>query len=143
MSSADASASPRYQAPYKATVREAANRGGSIMGRLVATTRQALQMLVAAFKDLDTKARKVLHLRLVQLAGTGFHLHLDDFEIGQSSLHRIQLLALGSLRLDKSFADLLLEGVEMIPRLMLSLAKDLNIRVIAKGVETRQQVAPL
>ncbi len=86
---------------------------------------------------------KVLHQRLEQLADAGFHLHLDDFGTGQSSLHRVQQLPFGSLKLDKSFVDLLLKGVETIPRIMLSLAKDLNMRVIAEGVETREQVVML
>ena len=52
-------------------------------------------------------------------------------------------MPVGSLKLDKSFVDLLLKGVDTIPRIMLSLAKDLNMQVIAEGVETREQVAML
>ena len=89
------------------------------------------------------KGDKELHQRLVQLAEVGFHLHLDDFGIGQSSLRRVPQLPFGSLKLDKSFVDLLLNGVDKITHLMLSLAKDLNMRVVAEGVETREQVTLL
>ena len=54
-SAADAPPSPRYQALYKATVKEAASRGGPIMGRLVAVARQALQGRAAASKELRVR----------------------------------------------------------------------------------------
>ncbi len=55
MPSADASPSPRYQALYTATVKEAASRGGPIMSHLVAAARQALQVRAAASKELRVR----------------------------------------------------------------------------------------
>ncbi|MBK7003375.1 MAG: EAL domain-containing protein [Rhodoferax sp.] len=80
---------------------------------------------------------------LVQLANAGYHLHLDDFGTGQSSLNRVQDLPFSSLKLDKSFVDLLLKDVDTIPRLMISLAQELDMQVIAEGVESLEQVGML
>jgi diguanylate cyclase len=77
------------------------------------------------------------------LAEAGFRLHLDDCGTGQSSLHPVQKLPFGSLKLDQSFFNLLLKEVETIPRLMLSLAKNSNMRVIGETVATRKQVTLL
>lgn len=52
---ADAPPSPRYQALYKATVKEATTRGGPIMARLVVAARQALQARGAASKELRVR----------------------------------------------------------------------------------------
>lgn len=80
---------------------------------------------------------------LVQLANAGYHLHLDDFGTGQSSLNRVQALPFSSLKLDKSFVDLLLKDVDTIPRLMMTLAQELDMQVIAEGVESPEQVGML
>lgn len=84
-----------------------------------------------------------LFAMLVQLKDAGYHLHLDDFGTGQSSLNRVQELPFGSLKLDKSFVDLLLKDVDTIPRLMISLAQELDMQVIAEGVESLEQVGML
>jgi hypothetical protein len=55
MPSADAPPSPRYQALYTATVKEAASRGGPIMSHLAAAARQALQVRAAASKELRVR----------------------------------------------------------------------------------------
>lgn len=59
--------SPRYQALYKATIQEAAQSGGPIMGRLAAAARQALQSQASASRDLRVRdamaeaAQQLLH----------------------------------------------------------------------------------
>lgn len=52
MPAAAASASPQYQALYRATVQEAAAGGHMLMGKLVAAARQGLQEREAACRDL-------------------------------------------------------------------------------------------
>lgn len=52
MPTAASSASPQYQALYRATVQEAAAGGHMLMGKLVAAARQALQVREAACRDL-------------------------------------------------------------------------------------------
>ena len=55
MQAAELTPSPRYQALYKATVLDAANSGGPMMGRLVVAARHALQARATASRDMRTR----------------------------------------------------------------------------------------
>jgi len=66
MPTAASSASPQYQALYRATVQEAAAGGNMLMGKLVAAARQGLQVREAACRDLrerDALAQSAKQLR--------------------------------------------------------------------------------
>lgn len=69
----------------------------------------------------------------------GFSLHLDDFGTGQSSLHRLQGLPVSTLKIDKSFVDLIATGDERFVKIILLLSQQLGLAVIAEGVETQYQ----
>ncbi|WP_256824104.1 putative bifunctional diguanylate cyclase/phosphodiesterase [Pseudomonas kurunegalensis] len=73
------------------------------------------------------------------LVEAGFKLHLDDFGTGYSSLQRLQYLPMSTLKLDKSFTRLIDEGDERIIKVILSLGEQLQMSVIAEGVETQHQ----
>jgi len=77
------------------------------------------------------------HLKLYVQAG--FSLHLDDFGTGQSSLHRLQSLPVSTLKIDKSFIDLIDTGDERFVQTILLLSQQLGLAVIAEGVETQHQ----
>jgi diguanylate cyclase (GGDEF)-like protein len=77
------------------------------------------------------------HLNLYVQAG--FSLHLDDFGTGQSSLHRLQGLPVSTLKIDKSFVDLIDSGDERFVKTILLLSEQLGLAVIAEGVETAHQ----
>ncbi len=77
------------------------------------------------------------HLNLYVRAG--FSLHLDDFGTGQSSLHRLQGLPVSTLKIDKSFVDLIETGDERFVKTILLLSQQLGLAVIAEGVETQHQ----
>lgn len=84
----------------------------------------------ALAQDADL-AKKQLDI----LAAAGFHLHLDDFGSGYSSLHRLQSLPFSTLKLDRSFVQLLDHGDERVARAIVSLAHQLGMNVIAEGIE--------
>ncbi len=70
----------------------------------------------------------------------GFHLHLDDFGSGYSSLASLNTLHLDTLKIDKSLVDFI--GNSNGERLLehtVALAKDLGIHVTAEGVEEEAQ----
>jgi sensor c-di-GMP phosphodiesterase-like protein len=75
-----------------------------------------------------------LHLRGVEIA-------LDDFGIGYSSLSRLIELPVDILKIDRSIISAIGQShrAEVITRAIFHMAKDLNMKVIAEGVETESQ----
>ncbi|WP_019895081.1 putative bifunctional diguanylate cyclase/phosphodiesterase [Hydrogenovibrio halophilus] len=79
---------------------------------------------------------------LKQLKELGFHISLDDFGTGFSSLSYLKNLPIDQLKIDKSFVDELPNQIKAvaIAKTIINLTDHLNINVIAEGVETQEQV---
>ena len=71
----------------------------------------------------------------------GFNISLDDFGTGYSSLSMLQDLTIDVLKIDKSFIDKI--GTSNIVKYIINIAKDFNIKTVAEGVETKEQVETL
>ncbi|MBI3673892.1 MAG: EAL domain-containing protein [Rhizobiales bacterium] len=80
-----------------------------------------------------------------QLIGLGVRIALDDFGTGFSSLSYLQRFAFSEVKIDRSF----IAGIEAssanlaIIRAVIGLGRDLDIDVVAEGVETAEQAAVL
>ncbi len=90
-------------------------------------------LLVANVEDVITK------MRVLKRIGVGFS--LDDFGTGYSSLSYLSRLPLDQLKIDRSFV-MNIESVDsaaVICAATISLAHNLNLKVVAEGVETDAQ----
>ncbi len=77
------------------------------------------------------------------LEGLGVRLSIDDFGTGYSSLSALKSFPVARLKIDKSFIDNLSgnDSDKAVASAVISLGQKLNLRVIAEGVETADQVA--
>jgi diguanylate cyclase (GGDEF)-like protein/PAS domain S-box-containing protein len=89
-------------------------------------------------QDLD---RAVATMK--ELQALGVRLAIDDFGIGYSSLNAVKTFPVGRLKIDKSFIDRLPHDTNnrAVVTAIISLGQKLNLKIIAEGVETPDQVA--
>lgn len=77
-----------------------------------------------------------------QLKAMGVGLSLDDFGTGYSSLSYLKRFPFDTLKIDQSFIrDLCQDGEDdSLVKTIILMAKNLNLRAVAEGVETQQQL---
>jgi len=77
---------------------------------------------------------------LVKLKEKGVSIALDDFGTGYSSLSYLQKLPLDRLKVDRSFVtDINKKGKSIITETIITLAKQMNLKIIAEGIEQINQ----
>ncbi|MDX1455348.1 MAG: EAL domain-containing protein [Gammaproteobacteria bacterium] len=96
------------------------------------------------FEITETVALSNAHSNLTKLRklrALGCQLALDDFGTGNSSLTYLKRFPITAVKLDKSFIDNVTMNREdaAIARATIELAQELDLKVIAEGVESREQ----
>jgi len=83
----------------------------------------------------------VVSVLLNELRGMGITVSIDDFGTGFSSLVYLKKLPIDELKIDRSFVSELEKNTDdqAIVQAILGLAHNLNIKIIAEGIETQQQ----
>lgn len=100
-----------------------------------------LELTESAFFD----DKNVLINTVKKLKSYGFEISMDDFGAGYSSLNSLKELPLDVLKLDAEFfrGDDSEGRGDLIVGESITLAKKLNMRIVAEGIETREQVDSL
>lgn len=76
------------------------------------------------------------------LSNMGLQISIDDFGTGYSSLSYLKHLPVHTLKMDKSFIDHVADDEEdaAFAKMVIGIAKSLNLSLIAEGVETVEQL---
>ena len=88
--------------------------------------------------DIDSAIKTMGRLRAM-----GVHIHIDDFGTGYSSLSHLHRFPISALKIDRAFVAKLLASGEndAIITSIVTLAKNLNLEVIAEGIELDHQLS--
>jgi len=84
----------------------------------------------------------IIHF-MQQVRELSIGIHLDDFGTGYSSLSYLRRFPVSKLKIDKSFIDGIISNEEdaNLARSIIQLGHSMNIKTIAEGVETAEQLA--
>lgn len=87
------------------------------------------------------EAEKTIQI-MKALSGMGLQISIDDFGTGYSSLSYLKRFPIHTLKMDKSFVDHVADDEEdaAFARMVIGIAKSLNLDLIAEGVETIEQL---
>jgi diguanylate cyclase (GGDEF)-like protein len=88
-------------------------------------------------EDIETAAAKIEYLQAL-----GIEVEIDDFGTGYSSLGYLRRLPVNNLKIDRSFISTLGVNKSGIPiiRAIIAMASSLDMKVIAEGIETQEQM---
>lgn len=102
-----------------------------------------LEIEITETSIIEDRARALNILRRVRTLGVT--VALDDFGTGYSSLETLRCFPFDKIKLDRSFTQGLENDVQAkaIVRSVLALGKNLNVKVLAEGVETNVQYSVL
>ena len=96
-----------------------------------------LEITESAYTDNSSRIVETVS----KLRNDGFRVEMDDFGTGYSSLNMLSSLPIDALKLDMGFVRNICQSEKdmRMVRLVLDIAKYLDVKTVAEGVETEQQ----
>jgi len=103
----------------------------------ITPSRITLEITESILLTDDTETLDTLH----QLRDMGVEIAIDDFGTGYSSLSYLKRVPVSILKIDRSFVNGLPNDAEDVALVeaILAMAHSLNLKVVAEGVETKEQ----
>jgi diguanylate cyclase (GGDEF)-like protein/PAS domain S-box-containing protein len=90
-------------------------------------------------ENLIVKNTELTLKTMKKLKDLGVNIAIDDFGTGYSSLGYLKNMPIKTLKIDKSFVQDMTNDDAAITNTIITLAQNLNLNVIAEGVETKEQ----
>ncbi|RXI96142.1 bifunctional diguanylate cyclase/phosphodiesterase [Anaerobacillus alkaliphilus] len=111
----------------------------SVCGILNETECKGELLMIEVTEETSISDSQKVQMNLGKLAKLGIKCSIDDFGTGFSSLAKLHELQMNQLKIDKSFIwDI--EKSEKIVLAILSMGKNLQLRVVSEGIETKEQL---
>lgn len=114
------------------------------LSRVITETRiDPKRLKLELTETLLMKNHENVNLRLNAIKALGVLLAIDDFGTGYSSLSYLKSFPVDTLKIDRSFVSHLPENPDdaAISKMIISLARQLRLDVVAEGIETKEQLA--
>ena len=115
----------------------------SMIGEILAEYRLAPEFLhIELTENQIIKNSKVTIKKMKELKQLGVNIAIDDFGTGYSSLGYLKNFPIDFLKIDRSFIQDIVQDDDnaAITNTIITLAQNLNLQVIAEGVETVEQL---
>ena len=112
-----------------------------MLERSLAIANASARSLTIEVTESSTAKKETAVQTIHRLRERGHRVYIDDFGTGYSSLSYLHSLAVDAIKIDKSFTHAIgTEAVTLgiLPQI-LAMAKTLNLKVVAEGIETEEQ----
>lgn len=102
----------------------------------------AKYLVIEITESTENRQEKTIENLVTDFANHGISIALDDFGMQYSSLNRLRVLPFSKLKIDMQFIRrITLDNKDRgLTQTIIQLAKNLNISVVAEGVETQEQL---
>lgn len=108
------------------------------------TNLEAKYLEIEITESISMLSEEVIMKQLYALKQIGVSIAIDDFGTGYSSLKYLDMLPADVLKIDKSFIDEIgrmnHHSSSLMTNAIISLAKSLNLKVVAEGIENIEQI---
>ncbi|MDK2866311.1 MAG: hypothetical protein PWP38_626 [Clostridiales bacterium] len=116
-----------------------------IIDKIVRARQEGIQVAIEITESAIAKYIDEVSDNLQAFRKASIEIHLDDFGTGYSSLSQLAELPISTLKIDRTFIDgmMVRSKVLSLVETMLKLGSQLDLQVIAEGIETEGQLEQL